>query len=207
MNFNNVSIHIGSGFFASQVFGFFGGLFLLLIGAAIIHTLASWRFRGLQVDGEIIGVPDEAREQHAPMLWTLTVVLLLSGAWLIYVGATVSKHSLGAWVVILLAVVKPLAVPEPWGALPIDAAAPLGASATSFTPQSKSSGSKSRRAGMIFVVLGLSVLRYLPGKPITAAFDRGLSNWEPFVALAVMGIMLTGLGSVALRSQTTGESP
>jgi hypothetical protein len=344
LNFNNFSIHIGSGLFASQVFDFFGGFFLLLIGAAILYTIASWRFRGLQVDGEIIGVrrrgpyfhgvyryiqpsgeprqatsvqgsnnpqrlqagrhvpiqvmpdkPDEAREQHAPMLWTLTIALLLSGAGLIYVGATVSKHSLIAWVVIVLAVawaaywlwkrtkalvanLKPLAVPDPWSALPIEPAETLGA-APRFTPQLKSSGSKSRRAGMIFIVLGASVfaldiwqargllalrhgvrtsgvvmelsegaadrssdtflfpvvqytgedgsvvrfhdrtgarpspyklgdtvpVRYLPGKPTTAAIDRGPSNWEPFGALAVMGIMLTGLGSVALRSQITGE--
>lgn len=29
---------------------------------------------------------------HAPMLWPLAIGLLLSGAWLLYVGATVSKH-------------------------------------------------------------------------------------------------------------------
>jgi len=42
---------------------------------------------------------------------------------------------------------------------------------------------------------------YLAGKPSTAMIDRGLSNWEPLAGLSVMGLMLTGLGLVAMRSR------
>lgn len=340
MEFKNYSLQIGSGLFAGQIFDLFGGLFLVLIGAAIFYTLASWRVRAMQVDGEIVGVrrrgsqfhgvysyllpsgesrratsvqganspqslqsgrhvtiqvmpdnPDEAREQHAPMLWTVAFGLLLSGAWLIYVGATVSKRSPIAWIMIVLAVaytghwlwsrvqvllakMQPVAMPDPWSALPIEPAESLGVAPT-LTLARRSTGSKLRRTGMIFVVLGLGVfvldywqarellelrhgvrtsgivtelsegstgrssdtflfpvvqytgldgnivhfddrtgarpspykvgdtvpVMYLPGKPSTATIDRGLRNWEPFGGLAVMGIMLTGLGFVALRSR------
>jgi hypothetical protein len=56
MNSSFQSIHIGNGLLESQASAVCGGLFLLLIGAAIIHTLASWRFRALQLDGETLGV-------------------------------------------------------------------------------------------------------------------------------------------------------
>jgi len=220
MNFNSFSLQLGSGLFAGQIVDLLGGLCLLLIGAAILNTLASWRLRGLQVDGEIIGVrrrgpyfhgvyryalpsgeprqatsvqgsnspqglqtgrhapiqvmldkPDEAREQHAPLLWALAIGLLLSGAWLIFVGTTVVKHSLIVWVIMVLAVacmahwlwrrvkrlltkLQPVAAPAPWSAMPIEPAESLGASPT-LTLQVTSAGSKSRRTGVIFIVLGL----------------------------------------------------
>lgn len=345
MDFNNLSLRIGNGLFAGQAFDLFGGLFLLLIGGAILYNIAVWRFRGLQVDGEIVGVrrrgpyfhgvyryalpngeprqatsvqgnisplnlqtgrhvpiqvmpkmPDEAREQHATLLWALAVGFVLSGAWLIYVGATVSKRSPIAWITIvlagaflaywlwhrvqaLLAKLQPVAWPEPWSALPVERAESLGAS--TFTPTLKSPRSKSRRSGVIFIVLGLSIfaldvwqargilalghgvrttgivmelsegtagrdsdtflfpvvqytgqdgnavlfhdrtgarpspfkvgdavpVTYVRDKPTTATIDRGLRNWEPLAGLAVMGIMLTGLGLVALRTRTTGDQP
>jgi hypothetical protein len=184
MNFNNLSFPIGKGHFADQDFDSLGGLFLLLTGAVLFYTLASWRFRGLQVDGEIIGVRrrgsyvhgvyryvlpsgeyceatcvqgrnssrglltgrrvpiqvmtdklDEAREQHAPMLWALAIGLLLSGIWFIHVAATVSKHS-PPWIPIVLAVAfeahwlwrrmqaliakrRSDRVSQPWSTLPI----------------------------------------------------------------------------------------
>ena len=56
MHTSNLSLHIGNGLLVSQAFDVFGGLILLLIGAAIFYTLATWRFRALQLDGEILGV-------------------------------------------------------------------------------------------------------------------------------------------------------
>ncbi len=285
MNFNNLLLQIGSGIFAGQVFDFFGGLFLLSIGAAIFYSVASWRLRSTQ------GLLYTGR-QVPLLLWAaLAIGLLLSGAWLIYVGATVSKHGPIAWVLILLAVavaahwlwsrmnnllakIEPHAVPEPRSALPIERAESPGATRT-FTLPLSSTRSKSRRSGVIFVVLGLGafaltcwqaralwalghgvrtsgivvelneaatgqsgdtflfpvvqytgqdgsvvrfhdrtgarpspfkvgdpvLVRYVAGKPTTASIDRGLGNWEPLGALAIMGVMLTGLGLVALRSR------
>jgi Protein of unknown function (DUF3592) len=340
MNTNSFSVHIGNGLFVGQIFDVLGGLFLLLIGAAIFYTLLAWRLRGLTVDGEIVGVRqrgphfhgvyryvlpngesreatsiqsynnthdfqtgrhvpiqvmadklDEAREQHAPMLWALAVGTLVSGAWLVYLGATVSRHSPIAWVMLVLTVtfvanwlwsrakdlfakMQPVPVPEPLNALPIrpiesPAAFPSG------TLRLTSPRSKTRRTGAIFIVLGLAVfaldywqargllelrhgvrtsgqimelsegstgrnsdtflfpvvqyagpdgsvirfhdrtgarpspfkvgdtvpVRYMPGRPTTAEIDRGLSNWEPLGSLAIMAIMLTGLGIAALRGR------
>jgi hypothetical protein len=42
---------------------------------------------------------------------------------------------------------------------------------------------------------------YLPGKPASAAIDRGSGNWAPFGWSAVMGIVLTGFGVLALRNK------
>jgi Protein of unknown function (DUF3592) len=222
MNFNDLSVHIGNGLFAGQVVDLYGGLFLLLVGAAILRTLASWRFCGLQVDGEIIGVRhrgphfhgvyryvlpsgeyceatavqscdslqglqtgrrvpiqvmtnklDEAREPHAPTLWALAIGLLLNGAWLIHIGATISKRSPIAWVAIVLAIafvahrlwrrmrtlfakMQSAAVPDHWSSLPIKPAESLGAM-PSLTHTPISTHSKSRRAGVVFVTLGLGV--------------------------------------------------
>jgi hypothetical protein len=340
VNFNSFSLQVGNGLFAGSVFDLLGGLFLLLIGAAILYTLAIWRFRGMQVDGEIIGVRrrgpyfhgvyryvlpsgeyaeatsvqsrdnsqglqagrhvpiqvmadklHEAREQHAPMLWALAIGLLLSGGWLVYIGATVLKHGPITWVLIVLvsafllhwlwnrvrvwlAKMRSVAVPQPWNTLPIETAESPAASPT-WTPRFTGTGSKSRRTGVLFVILGLGAfaldfwqargllelrhgvrtsgivielsegsagkssdtflfpvvqytgqdgnitrfhdhtgarpspfkvgdivpVMYLPGKTATASIDRGLSNWEPLGALAVMAIMLTGLGLVAMRSR------
>jgi hypothetical protein len=340
MNSSNLSLQISNGLFAGQVFDLLGGLFLLLIGAAIFYTIAAWRFRGLQVKGEIVGVrrrgpyfygvyryvlpsgevrqatsvqsrnspqglqtgrhvpiqvmpdkPDEAREQHAPILWALAVGSLLSGAWLIYLGATVSRHGPIVWVLMVLAVaftahwlwsrvkallahMRPVASREAWGAMPIESAESLGAS-PNLTPQLSSTRSKLRSAGRIFIVLGVGVfafaywqargllelghgvrtsgivmalsegspgrsgdtflfpvvqytgqggsvvrfhdrtgarpspfkvgdavpVMYLPGKPTTAAIDRGLSNWEPLAWLTAMGMIMTGMGFLAMRSR------
>jgi hypothetical protein len=223
MNTSTLSIHIGNGLLESQAFDVFGGLFLLLIGAALLYTLATWRFRALQLDGETLGVrrrgpyfhgvyryvlpngeagqatsvqghntpqgfrsgrhvtiqvmpdkPGEAREQHAPWLWTLTVALVLGGAWLIYLGATLSKRSPFTWglivlalayvahwlwkrVAALLAKMQPIAAANPWNALPIESAEALGALSPT-TVSLSSPRSKSRSAGPIFIVLGLGIL-------------------------------------------------
>jgi hypothetical protein len=206
MSFNNFSLQLGSAPLA-EVFDLLGGLFLLLAGSAILHTLASWRFLGLQVVGEIIGVRqrgpyfhgvyryllpsgeyceatsvqsrnsslglhtgrrvpiqvmthrlDEAREQHASMLWPLGIGLLLSGGWLLYRGATIPKRGPIAWLLIALAVAlvarwfwkrmrillmtkQQIAVPERWSTLPLKPAESLVASQTG-TPRLNSTGSK-----------------------------------------------------------------
>jgi len=223
LNTSTLSFHIGSGLLESQALDVFGGLFLLLIGAAIFYTLATWRFRALQLNGETLGVrrrgpyfhgvyryvlpsgqaaqatsvqghtsprdfrsgrhvtiqvmpekPDEAREQRAPWLWVLAVALLLGGIWLIYIGATVSKRSPVTWVLILLALaylahwlwkrvtallakMQPIAVADPWSALPIEPAETLSASSAA-TVSLSSPRSTSRPAGPIFIVLGLGIL-------------------------------------------------
>jgi predicted DCC family thiol-disulfide oxidoreductase YuxK len=211
VNPNNFSLQFGNGLFAGQVFDILGGSFLLLIGAAILQPLAYWRFRGLQVEGEIIGVRrrgacyhgvyryvlpggeyceatsvqsrnspqglqtgrrvpiqvmtdklDEAREQHASLLWALAIGLLLTGTLLVYMGAAVAKRSPIAWVLIvaavafvahwlrlrmntLLATIPPVARPERWSALPIKPAESLGISPAS-APRLSGTGAKSRRA-------------------------------------------------------------
>ena len=40
---------------------------------------------------------------------------------------------------------------------------------------------------------------YQPGQQGTAMIDHGLSNWEPVVALLLLGTTLLGLGVMALR--------
>jgi len=176
MNTSTLSLHIGNGLLVSQAFDVFGGLFLLLIGAAIFYTLATWRFRALQ---------GEAREQHAPGLWALAVALLLGGTWLIYIGATVSKRSPFTWALIVLALayvahwlwkrvnallakMQPVAAADPWSTLPLEPLNPLGpiepiepeslgaASATTMSLTGRRSTSRS--AGPIFIVLGLGIL-------------------------------------------------
>jgi hypothetical protein len=57
----------------------------------------------------------------------------------------------------LLVKMQPIPVPDPWSALPIEPAESLGVSPTQTSALS-SKRSKSRRTGMIFVVLGLGVL-------------------------------------------------
>jgi outer membrane lipoprotein-sorting protein len=56
MNLSFLSLHIGNELLVSQAFDVFGGLFPSRIGAAIVYTLATWRFRVRQLEGEILGV-------------------------------------------------------------------------------------------------------------------------------------------------------
>src|ERR1017187_537590 len=54
MNLNGISI--GHGIMFGQVGYLLGGLFLILIGLAVLYTLLYWRVRALHLEGEIIGV-------------------------------------------------------------------------------------------------------------------------------------------------------
>lgn len=54
MNANDVPFQ--PGVFVGQIAYVFGGLFLCLLGSAIFYTIAVWRLRGRQVEGEILGI-------------------------------------------------------------------------------------------------------------------------------------------------------
>ncbi len=69
MNFNNLSLQIGSGLFAGQVFDCFGGLILLSIGTAIFYTIASWRFRDTVPVMYLPGKPTTATVDRGLCKW------------------------------------------------------------------------------------------------------------------------------------------
>jgi hypothetical protein len=116
--------------------------------------------------------PDEAREQHAPVLWALAIGSLLGGAWLVHFPLTAWKHHPVTWTVLLLATasvgswiwqrlkalftqMKPVKHPEPWSALPLESAESFAALPTASRLSTRS---KARRPGMIFVIVGLAVI-------------------------------------------------
>jgi hypothetical protein len=57
--------------FFGQIASIFGGLFFMLLGSAIFYTIAVWRFRGQQVEGEIIGIRRRGDQFHTVYRYAL----------------------------------------------------------------------------------------------------------------------------------------
>lgn len=180
MNTSTISFHIGSGLLESQALDVFGGLFLLLIGAAIFYTLATWRFRALQLNGETLGVRRRGPYFHGVYRYALpngqaaqaTSVQGHNSPRDFRTGrhATIqmmpdkadeARKQGAPWlwkrVTALLAKMQPIAATEPWSVLPIEPTESLGASSTS-TASLTGRRSTSRSAGPISIVLGLGIL-------------------------------------------------
>jgi hypothetical protein len=54
-----------------QIAGVLGGLFLIVLGVAILYTIASWARRGRRVEGEVIGVRRRGGQFHSVYRYAL----------------------------------------------------------------------------------------------------------------------------------------
>lgn len=62
MSFNGISI--GHGIVVAQASWLLVGLFLMLVGVAVLYSILSWRMRGQRLVGELIGVREHDRYFH-----------------------------------------------------------------------------------------------------------------------------------------------
>jgi Protein of unknown function (DUF3592) len=68
---NGNEIQIEPGFFFGQMASVLGGLFLLLLGAAILYSIAYWRLRAQQFEGVIIGIRRRGAYFHSVYRYAL----------------------------------------------------------------------------------------------------------------------------------------
>jgi len=68
---NGNEIQIEPGFFFGQMASVLGGLFLLLLGAAIFYTIAYWRLHAQRVEGVIIGIRRRGAYFHSVYRYAL----------------------------------------------------------------------------------------------------------------------------------------
>ncbi len=120
--------------------------------------------------------PGEAREAAAPVTWAVALGLVLGGGWLTYYSVTMWKRSVVIWILFALVTLyvgrrlwrwlapylmnmrSQPGASDAWSALPIESAETLGLSPEPNRFQF--TGSKSRRSGAIFCMIGLAILAF-----------------------------------------------
>ncbi len=71
MRINGNDIPIEPGVLLGQMAGALFGLLLILLGAAILYTIAQWAWRGRRVEGEILGVRRRGTQFHSVYRYAL----------------------------------------------------------------------------------------------------------------------------------------